>query len=405
MRRQKELDFLLTIFLVLNAIRNICFFFSMLEIARLVFYVAHIVLAFIIVIIVMLKISKPIKVTGHLIAAIILISMLVIVPMSYGLSIWAINSFTPISFLFTMLFIVVSKDIRISDHTIKVCCITYIVQAIVAIFCSFMPSSFEYGALVLHIGNPNQTAIILWAAFVFSYLYWEKKLVKKNTFLLWVIMICLAIMIILTQSRSISLSLIIVLVWHFLGNRKARFKNFPLLIQYALIFAPLYIPVIILLLMNILPSGITIFGKLLFSGREQIWQKIADAFLQNPFSYHLDVSPFYSNVMFNNVVSLKGWGAHNGFFAIQWSYGILVSMSVVYILYCNLIELKKNAENNVNSCIVYIVTLATIFSLSFEEALLMGNIFTTAILPLLFLIGRSEHYNSLSNVVELKGKR
>lgn len=96
MRRQKELDFLLTIFLVLNAIRNICFFFSMLEIARLVFYVAHIVLAFIIVIIVMLKISKPIKVTGHLIAAIILISMLVIVPMSYGLSIWAINSFTPI---------------------------------------------------------------------------------------------------------------------------------------------------------------------------------------------------------------------------------------------------------------------------------------------------------------------
>lgn len=398
MRRQKEVDILLELFLILNAARNICLFFSLESVATFVFYFAHVVLALNILLIVMVKVSRPVHISWHSLAALLLVVMVIAIPMTYGGSIWAVSSFTPVSVLLTALFLVVSKDMRISERTIRICCITYIFQAIVAVVCSILPGSFEYGALTLHIGNPNQTAIILWTSFVFCYLYWAKKLVtKKITFALTLLMISLVAMIVLTQARSIFLAFVICLVWHLWGRRKSGYKNYPVIVQNFLFLAPIYIPVLILFLMNILPSEITIFGKLLFSGRERIWQNIVDAFMRNPFSHHLDISPYYSNIMMNNAETLKGWGAHNGFLSIQWNYGVLVVIPIVFILFINVKELRKYADNNINSCIVYIAVLATIFSLSFEESLLIGNICTTTLLPLLFIIGRSEQYNIILN--------
>lgn len=397
MRQQKEIDILLKLFLILNAIRNMCLFFSLEEFATLVFYSAHIVIALIVLLIALLKIGKPFKLNCSFLAFLILLTMLIVVPMTYDKTIWTVRSFTPVSVLFTMFFLIASKNIIISERTIRVCCITYIFQGIIAVLCTFMPGSFEYGALVLHIGNPNQTAIILWASFTFCYLYWAKKRVKKKyTLALNVLMISLVVMIVLTQSRTILLAFLICLVWHFWGNRKKGYRNYPIAVQYVLILAPIYIPIFILFLRDILPNEFTIFGKLLFSGREQIWGRIIDAFWQNPFSYHLDTSPFYSNIILDGMETLKGWGAHNGFLSIQWNYGIVVLVLVICILFIYIKELREYANNNMNSCFVYVVVLATIFSLSFEEALLMGNICTTAILPLLFIIGRSEQYNSLN---------
>lgn len=395
MRRQKEIDILLELFLVLTVMRNICLFFSLATVATVIFYSAHIVLALIVVLTILVSSKRKVKMTWNLLASVLVIIMLFVIPMTYGLSIWSVSSFTPLSVLLTVLFLVTTKSIIISEKTINNCCVIFIIQAIFAVVCSVLPGSFEYGALELHIGNPNQTAIILWTSFVFCYLYLAKRLVqKKYTFLLTLIMIALVVMIILTQARSIMLAFIICLIWHFWGKRKNGYKNYPLIVQNILVLAPLYIPVLILVLMNILPNEITIFGKLLFSGREQIWKNIADAFINNPFSHHLDTSPFYSNIMLNNAETLKGWGAHNGFLSIQWNYGILVLIPIVFILLINVKELRKYADANINSCIVYVITLATLFSLSFEESLLMGNICTTTILPLLFIIGRSEQYNA-----------
>ena len=396
MKRQKEVDILLDLFFMLNAIRNGCLFFSLSKMATFVFYSIHVVLACIIVIIIILKISKPIKVSWQLLMPIVLSVMLLIVPLSYDDgAVWKANAFTPISVLLTMVFLVVSKDMRISARTIRFCYITYIFQAIVAAYCIFLPGAFEQDSLVLNIGNPNQTAIILWTSFVFCYLYWTKRrLLNKHTFVLSIVIVGLVIMIILTRARSILLAVLICLAWHFWGNKKRGYRIFSLAVQYVLILAPLYIPVIILFLTDILPRNVAIFGKLLFSGREPIWRAVANAFFQNPFSYHLDESPFYSNVILNNVETVKAWGAHNGLLSLQWNYGILVLLPVMYILYMNVKELRQYADNNIHSCVVYVVVLATIFSLSFEEALLTGNVCTATILPLLFVIGRSEQHNS-----------
>ena len=395
MWRHKEIDHLLELFLILCVIRNLCLFFSLSSVATLVFYSAYIVLALLIILMTLIK-FRNVKVNWYSFAGFLVTVMAVLIPMSYGGEIWSVSSFTPISVLFTILFLVLSKDIIISERTIRFFCIIHIIQAVFAVVCTVLPGSFEYGALVLHIGNPNQTAIILWSSFVFCYLYWAKNLVKKNhTFVFFVVMVALAIMIVLTQSRSIILAFVICFFWQLWKRRKNGYNNFPVLVQSAIALAPIYIPILILILMNILPSEVTIFGKLLFSGREQIWKNIFDAFVQNPFAHHLDISPYYSNILLNNAEALKGWGAHNGFLAIQWNYGIIVLIPVVYILFKNVVEMRKYAEANVNSCIVYIVLLATLFSLSFEEALLMGNVCTTALLPVLFIVGRSEQYNSV----------
>lgn len=396
MWRHKEIDFLLELFLMLCVIRNACLFFSLSSVATVIFYSAHAVLALLIILIILIK-FRNVKVNWYSFAGFLVIIMAVLIPMSYGVEIWSVSSFTPVSVLFTILFLVLSKDIIISERTIRAFCVIYIIQAILAVVCTILPGSFEYGALVLHIGNPNQTAIILWSSFVFCYLYWAKNLViKKYTFVFFAVMVALAIMIVLTQSRSIILAFVICIIWQLWKTRRNGYNNFPVLVQYAIALAPIYIPILILILMNILPSEVTIFGKLLFSGREQIWKNIFDAFIQNPFSHHLDISPYYSNIWLNNAEALKGWGAHNGFLAIQWNYGLLVLFPVIYILYKNVAEIRKYAVANINSCIVYIVILATLFSISFEEALLMGNICTTSLFPVLFIVGRSEHYYNIA---------
>lgn len=395
MCRHKGIDYLLVLFLILSVFRNICIMFSLMSVATLLFYSAHVVLALIIILIVLIK-FRYVNENCYSLAGVLVMIMALLIPMSYGVEIWLVSSFTPISFLFTILFLILSKDIIISEKTIRIVCLLHIIQAVFAVVFTFFPSSYEYGALVLHIGNPNQTAIVLWPSFVFCYLCWANNLENKNyTFVFFVLMIVLAIMIVLTQSRSIIIASLICILLHIWKMRKNGYDVLQLFVQSAIALAPIYIPILILILMNILPSEVTIFGKLLFSGREQIWNNILDAFIQNPLANHLDSSPYYSKILLNNAETIKGWGAHNGFLAIQWNYGLFVLIPFVYILYNNVVEMRTYAEINSYSCLVYIALIATLFSLSFEEAFLMGNVCTTTFIPLLFIVGRSEIYNTV----------
>lgn len=398
MIRQKELNILLELFFTLNALRNICLFLSLSGVASILFYITYGTLALIIILASLVRIKKRILVTKYFLASAVLIALLIGIPCAYGASAWTANSYTSVSFLMTILFLIFTKNVRISNKTIKFCYITFVLQAVFAIGCSFSATSFNDGVLELHIGNPNQTAILLWSIFAVCFLYWSKnRSNKRGSMCLGILIISLMILILLTESRTGLFSCMICFGGYFWINRKYTTKTIPYLVQGILLTMPIFFPLLILFLINILPNEITIFGKLLFSGREQIWKNILEAFLNNPFATHLNESPYYSNVIQNDIVSVKAWGSHNGLLAVQWNYGIVVTILAIYILGVQIIDLKRSAENHKNSCVVYIVLLATIFSISFEEGLLMGNVCTTATLVMLFIIGRSEEYNYIYN--------
>lgn len=391
MINQREINILIKLFFLLNASRNICLFFSLNTIATGIFFSSYIVYALLIVVILLIKAQKPIELNQYFLVSYFLLFALVIVHCFYSVSIWTVNGYTPLSFFMTILFIAISRNVIITSSTIEFCCVTYIFQGIIAMFCVFIPGSFEYGSLVLHIGNPNQTAILLWEIFAFSFLYWHKNRIKgKHAIGLWIIMIGVMIMIYLTNSRSVILSCVICVLGYFWLTISTYGNKLPLVGQRILLATPLLFPVAIVTMVNLLPNEVMVFGKRLFSGREQIWKNIIDSLLENPFSHHMLEAPYYSRIMQDNVVVSKAWGSHNGILAVQWNYGCVVAILVIILFMINVSDLKKYAEKNINSCMIYLVVLASIVSTSFEEGLLMGNICTTSIFGLLFMMGRSE---------------
>ncbi|WP_288217817.1 O-antigen ligase family protein [uncultured Fusobacterium sp.] len=205
----------------------------------------------------------------------------------------------------------------------------------------------------------------------------------------------LFLMIYLTESRTVIISCFFCFISYLFIKRKPRKNYLFILFQYFLFLTPILLPTLILFLKNAVHEEISFLGKGLFSGREKIWENIILEFFNRPFSSHLDTSPYYSYINQNNSILLKAWSAHNGILSIQWNYGIIVTILTIIILFINFLDLKKMSQYNGYICIVYTISLITIFSLSFEEGMLMGNICTTVIIPLLFIIARSEYYNNV----------
>ena len=393
MIHNKTIDLFIELYIILIATRNIFLFCGLSGVASALFILVYIMQALTTVYAIALTVKRPIKANMYFFSSLIILLALVIIPLHYGAYIWTENSNLPISFLLTMLFVILTKKIVVSSRTIEICYTTSIIQALFALIISFWPSSFQNGILVLHMGNPNQTAIILWTIFSFCFLGWSK---KKNSHRrsvgLWIIMVGLLIQIYLTESRNIIFSFLIVIILYYWVKILKRNKEIPVIIQVVLLASPIVIPVLVLSLMNILPTDITFFGKLFFSGRESIWNGIVTEFFSHPFAFHLNERPTSRYVLINGIASLKTMGAHNGILAILWYYGIIVALLVLFIFLSRIKDIKRCASNNLNACITYIIVLATIFSLSFEEGMIMGNVCTTMILPILFIIGQSEEY-------------
>lgn len=391
MIRQKSEDFFIDLYFILNAIRNILLFSGMYEMASVVFYAIYISIAALIAMIIYNSLKKPIKVSFYTWASFSLLVVLVTVPTMHGGSAWIDNGYAAISFLLTMILMISSKRIIVYEKTIMTCYKASVIQAIFAIAFSFFPNSYEYGALVLHMGNPNQTAIVLWPIFSFCFLFWAKRSHSHRVSLaLWILMIGIAVLIYRTECRAILLSVIITLGLYFFTKRKNQLRPIPGILQLIIWLTPFLIPIIVITLMSVLPTNITFLGKLIFSGREQIWIKIVDAFHTHPFSSHLTESPSSHYIMQNGTEVIKNMGAHNGVLAIQWYYGLLTLLLVSVVMYARIQDAKNISRTNVNSNVTYIIILATIFSLSFEEGMLMGNVATTLILPILFIICQSE---------------
>lgn len=392
-----KIDRLIIFFFILNAIRNILLFVSLDSVASDVFYLIYITLGCIILLNLYAQIQNPIRVTKFFIASIILIITLLVILLNYGFNSWMDKEYIPaiISFFLTVSFLISSKNIIISQNTIRWCYFSFIMQAFVAIICAHLPGSYEYGALVLNIGNPNQTSIILWSAFVSCFLFWTKhKPGKAQTAGLWILMVATMILIYKTESRTGFVSCIICICGYFWINGRKGNRKLPHIICNGILCFPLILPIIILTMLKLFPEKVKVLTHVLLSGREQIWENICKEFFLNPFANHITSSPYYSYVMMNNQETLKAWGAHNGVLAIQWNWGIIVTILIIYLLFYNLNELNNNAEINSNTKMVYLVVISTFFSLVFEEGMIMGNVCTSIMLPLFFIIGRSEAYTN-----------
>lgn len=407
MIHKKELDLLFKTFFTLNALRNICLFFTLPKVASTIFYMTYLVSVLIIVFIILEIFNRPIRVSFYSFTSVTLVILLLLIPLSYDTWIWTANSYMALSFFMTMLLFVISRKVIISSETIHFISLTYIVQALVVLYLSLIPSSFEWGALVLHLGNPNQTSILLCTILSFSYIYLNRNEDNiKFSICLKILIAAISILIILTKSRA-GILFAFICIAGYLWIRKYSIKHiFAKIVQCGILITPIIFPIIILVLNNVLPNETMIFGKPLFSGREPIWSNIIEKFFDNPFSHHLNLSPFYLPMRdeFNLLVSVKAFGAHNGILAIQWYYGFIVLVLVLIVIGIQIIDLKKIVEMDEIYSIVYIVILATLFSLSFEEAVLMGNICTTMNLIILFIIGRSEKYNDSKSISDLERK-
>ncbi len=393
MIKRNSIDLLISMFFVLNAIRNIFIFSGLLSVATVVFFAIYFLIALLIVVVIYDLFKRPLKVNLFTIASIVLIISLIIIPMQYDRSVWIYNDYSHITFFMTIVFLIFSKRIFISNRTIEIGYKVSVIQALFAIACSFMLNSYEDGALVLNYGNPNQTAIALWIVFSFCFLYWRKKKHSHRiSIALCLVMFATAILIYLTDSRAVLLSIIITLVLFFVTKRKRTIVAVPNTIQSILCLSPILIPTITIALVKALPSNIMFLGKLLFSGREKIWEQITDAFFAQPFTTHLDTSPYFRYALENGHTVAKAMGAHNGTLALLWYYGILVLVLFLIIMAILIKNAKHSARISANAGSAYIIVLASLFSLSFEEGMILGNLCTSLYLPLLLIICQSEEY-------------
>lgn len=394
MKSLKLFDYLLCAFFAVNVSRNICLMIGISTVATALFYVSYVLFFVMIQFLFFSRCAKNEYMTGSFIFSVLLIALLLIIPSTYGFDMWVSKSYLPISFFLTMAFFIASKSVVVSELTMKICYMIQVLQALVALICSLFQNSFIDGALELKIGNPNQTAVMLWANFVFVFLYWAKNRYRsKGSFMLGCIMAGLIVLICLTKSRAVLLSLLICCCGYFFIKLFYGKKIFPRTIQIILFCAPLWTPIFLVLLSRTLPDDIVILNKSLFSGREHIWEKIFEEALKNPFACHLDSSPYYSIINVNNTETLKAWGCHNGLLSVMWNYGVCCLILVIVVLYNCIKPVQKKMNDCFMAKMIYLVVMASIVSLSFEDALLIGNICTTFMTPVLLIFGRTEEIN------------
>ena len=387
MLTEKLINTQLICFVLLVAIRNVLLMFSAQLLSGILFYAIYVVLLSIVVVAVFSYFKKKhIVFNAYKIVSVLLITLLLLIPFSYGLVGWSLNGFAPVSFFLTISFFVFCRTIIVSDRVMKACFYLSAIEAMVALVLSFLPDSYEDGSLVLHLGNPNQTSLFLWGLFSYCLVYWITY--GKKKFILFPLILMISVLVFLTKSRtgmlSCSLSFVLTL-WACLKKRTTKPMKTTLNIISAL---PLVTPIVILFLLSTLSYDFTILGKPLFSGRELIWKNILDESLLNPFQPHLDTAPYYSGILIDGVSSIKAWGAHNGFMSILWNYGFVVALLSLALSIFFISDLNKFSKSSLEATVIFVVFASTIASLSFEEGAIMGNVCTTTLLPMLYLFAK-----------------
>lgn len=230
----------------------------------------------------------------------------------------------------------------------------------------FIGSNYKYSNLIYNYASTNQAAIILMLVamhlFIQAIIYINRKNYTVST--LSLILFCLMIVACyLTKSRAGVLTILLFLfIYLMMKASKSTIK----VISVVLCLAPVVFPLIWVLFYSLIGanSDLTIFGKPIFSGRENIWIEIIETVIEHPFRLNLTELIFGSSA---------GHSAHNAVWQFIWSYNIIFAGVYIIFLYSKTRDAYLGTRGRITVAI-YASILVLFFHMCFENALISGAV-------------------------------
>ncbi len=238
---------------------------------------------------------------------------------------------------------------------IKLC--TYVVAVAFILYMIFAPAWTDYDQLSLYFENPNMTGIALCAPamMLVLMLYESKRILAKGINL--ILLAVLAFMIYTTQNRSSFFSLLFLLVIALLMALQRKERRIASPVFFGLLkLTPIFVMFVYIGMFLVLPDGIEVLGKPLFSGREGSWLIALKDVLTDPLAYHA-----FEEGTLN--LFLEG-AARYGILSMFAYFGILISFGK-----------RKNELKKMSSLhyLAYVAFHCCLFQQSFESTLFTGS--------------------------------
>lgn len=243
----------------------------------------------------------------------------------------------------------------------------FVIQALLFIylkFTDFAYFSFLYRGttasrdLLLGLSNPNETGIALVETIIILFVCIQRKESKFLKFLVYLIIGYLIYLLILTRSRTSFLGLILYFVLVVLNREKNNYLyRKPLLSNLIIIFSMSF-PFVYMVLFKRFENVSSLFGKTIFSGR------------QNVFQQHIDL---WTNKIFGNLDVFYMDNAHNGFLSILVNLGILGFVLYSIHLFLSINTIRNKYCGNAISRAGFIAVLCVYFMCCSESAFITSG--------------------------------
>ena len=288
--------------------------------------------------------------------------------------------------------IVISNIGMVSETTYKIVYLSSVFQLIIHIIASFDSKyyiSLRSGSyLILAFDNKNSSAmqlLFLGSLFILFIKRFMEKNKMKMVIISFAMLMATVYLIYLTGSRSSLIPIICMIPFLFFGKLNKCIK--PSIIIFAILF-PLFFAVIYVVLYKAGYDDLMLFGRKIFNGREELWINVFDGFPRKWFFG-----------MFSDFISGDGrspFQLHNGWVDMIASYGIIVTIMAVRLVYYILNNLRKT-EKSINYLVI-ICVLGLILQSTGEAALMTGN--RSIFVCLLFLFCERDSDDGSKKVAE-----
>lgn len=267
------------------------------------------------------------------------------------------------SFLALVFLIESCGMIKITPKMVKVIAYSNIVMVALFLIYSFMPFAYDIAttniyvqntSLTMGYANPNSSAMMLMYTAVINLIANRCKIYNK--YITALIQTVLIYLIIRTDSRASLLCILILTVVSLL-----KIKRIPEWVPYCGVAVPLlYISILPFLSSIGYKNDLVIFGKSLYTGREDI------------FSRELEGYNDWFSWLFGDLFVGGFANHHNAFLSIFLSCGLVGTVIYIFILIKAILPYAKNT--NSISYIAICSILVFIIHASAESAFLMGSI-------------------------------
>lgn len=250
---------------------------------------------------------------------------------------------------------------------LKLIVISNVFLSFLMFLASFLDASYSKGELVFGYSNPNTVGIssmICCFSLILGLVCFKTKF---NRIVIFSAFLASLYICWISQSRSSLLCILLVFAFVILfKNRKMnRVSNKKtsgvfFLVAASVLLAFLFPTIWILLYRNASNRNVEIFGKIVFSNRENIWDYIYNVVTKNPMDSHFGVEfPFTST--------------HNVGLSLWWSYGIIPTLLFFGIYFLFTVSLFKKNGSDCRKTVFFII-LFSLITMTFETTLFSGGV-------------------------------